>query len=1048
MATFSGASDAVAAAVAIQQAIDRLNRSGKAPVPLAVRVGLSAGDVTFEADDTHGTPVIEAARLCAAAAGGEILVSEVVRLLAGAAESWALAVRGPLVLKGLAAPLSTWEVRWEPAPVSTIPMPALLTDVGQVFVGRDGELERLQRLWKEAAAGERRVALIGGEPGIGKTRLAAELAIRVHDDGGVVLAGRCDEDLDVPYQPFVEALRHFVDHTAPADLKERLGRHGGELVRLLPELSERSGRLPDPLRSDPETERYRLFDGVAGWLSELSAEEPLLLVLDDLQWAAKPTLLLLRHVVRSADVQRLLILVTYRDSELRPDGFFAELLADLGRHHSIDRLPIVGFDVSAVGAYFEAAIGRRLDEGGFDLARIVQRETEGNPFFVREVLRHLVETGLINRDGEGRWTTHRSVEDVGIPQSVRDVVGRRLSRLSEATNRALRVAAVTGADFELSVVQAAAGMDEETLLSAVEEATGARLVVEERPNRFRFSHALVRDTIYSGLACSRQVALHRRVGEAIENVHAIGVDDHLQALALHWTRATMPESDSTKAVDYSARAGDQAMAQLAFEAAGAYYQEALTIMESAAGTDSTRRGQLLLGLGRARARSGDTRAADAYHGAVAQARSTGDAELLAAAALGMSDLWSFSSAVGDTRITLLEEAQEALGATIGASTAYVLARLATELYTVPGSWDRRQRLSAESVDVARRLGDPLTLAFSLHARNYTLWAPGGAEERLAQGREIIDLAHQGGDPELALQGHAWCQIALLELGDVTRLDVQLTAYEQLADDLRQPRYRWYATSRRAMRTLLAGDLDGGEALVRKARQLGREAGEPDAENVFSTQMFAVWEDRPSPEGLTVFDAVCEAAAGTLQGESPLVLGLGVMRLLLMLDTPAAPDARRELADLIEPAIDQLDPTYYGMGWSILSILLSTAATRLCVPEASAVLYELLLPFAGLVVHNCGAVAFHGSYSHHLGTLATTLRRWSEAEDHFADASAKQEAMGARAYLARTRLEWARMLLTRRPGDPERAKKLLGQALATARQLGLAKVERDVVGLLQ
>src|SRR2546423_5118558 len=194
MAAFAGAADAVAAAVAIQQAVDRLNREGKTPSRLEVRVGLSAGDVTSEEGDLHGTPVIEAARLCASARGGEILVSEVVRLLAGLADQ-DLADRGTLELKGLHKPVSAWTVDWEPAAASTLPMPALLTDVGRVFVGRDAELERLTQLWKEASAGERRVALLRGEPGVGKTRIAAELAARVRDAGGAVLAGRCDEDL-------------------------------------------------------------------------------------------------------------------------------------------------------------------------------------------------------------------------------------------------------------------------------------------------------------------------------------------------------------------------------------------------------------------------------------------------------------------------------------------------------------------------------------------------------------------------------------------------------------------------------------------------------------------------------------------------------------------------------------------------------------------------------------------------------------------------------------------------------------------------------------
>ena len=266
MATFAGASDAVEAAVAFQQAIVRHNRAGD--TAMEARIGISAGDVVVENDDCFGTPVIEAARLCAAARGGQILASEIVRWMAHAGEETFTPV-GSLELKGLSRPLPTVQVNWQPAAQSPVPLPTFLTDIGKIFVGRDGQLDRLGQLWKEAAAGERRVAFLAGEPGVGKTRLAAELAPRVHDEGATVLAGRCDEDLGVPYQPFVEALRHFADH-APG-LEERLGRYGGELARLVPELAERVPRLAEPMRSDPEMERYRLFDAVAAWLTATSS---------------------------------------------------------------------------------------------------------------------------------------------------------------------------------------------------------------------------------------------------------------------------------------------------------------------------------------------------------------------------------------------------------------------------------------------------------------------------------------------------------------------------------------------------------------------------------------------------------------------------------------------------------------------------------------------------------------------------------------------------------------------------------------------------------
>ncbi len=330
LAVFGAAADAVACAVAIQQAVDRQSRRG--PAGLEVRVGLALGDVSFEEDDVFGTPVVEAARLVAAARSGQILATSVVAVVAGGRSDAAFTDLGPVELKGLPQPVPVCQVTWDPLPLSPLPLPNLLTDVGRIFVGRDGEVDRLGQLWKEATAGERRVALLAGEPGVGKTRLAAELAVRVHEDGAPVLAGRCDEDLGVPYQPFLEALRHYIAHTPTGELRQGLGRHGGELVRLVPELAERLPDLPAALRSDPETERYRLFDAVAVWLASASAQAPLLLVLDDLQWAAKPTLLLLRHVVRSPETARLLVIGTYRDTELDHDHPLLEILADRAPH--------------------------------------------------------------------------------------------------------------------------------------------------------------------------------------------------------------------------------------------------------------------------------------------------------------------------------------------------------------------------------------------------------------------------------------------------------------------------------------------------------------------------------------------------------------------------------------------------------------------------------------------------------------------------------------------------------------------------------------------
>jgi class 3 adenylate cyclase len=556
MATFTGASGALAASVAMQQALDRHNRSGTSDAPrLEIKIGISAGDVAFEGEDCFGTPVIEAARLCAAAGGGRILVTEIVRALAGSTEGHKFAPVGALDLKGLPAPVPACEVNWSPLPGPLLPMPGVLTRAGRIFVGRDEELGRLLGRWKEATVGDRRLALLAGEPGIGKTRLAVELAGQVREMGGVVLAGRCDEDLGVPYQPFVEALRHYVTCAG----EHRLGRYAGDLTRLLPELPDLVAGLSEPLRSDPETERYRLFDALVAWLADVSAEAPVLLVLDDLHWAAKPTLLLLRHVLRSPDPLRLLVVGTYRDSEVGRGHPLSDLLAELRRDGEVERLSISGLDAAGVTAFIEAAAGHSLDdEEEQELPRVVWRETEGHPFFVAEVLRHLSESRAIEHQ-DGRWVLRADLGELRIPEGVRDVVGRRLSHLAKSTNELLAVAAVVGLEFEPAVVERAGGVGEDELLTALDEATAARLLVEVPGPRYRFGHALVRAALYEELTGARRVALHRRVAQAIESLHTHALDDHLPSLAHHWARAAAPAADTLRAIDYATRAGDRAV---------------------------------------------------------------------------------------------------------------------------------------------------------------------------------------------------------------------------------------------------------------------------------------------------------------------------------------------------------------------------------------------------------------------------------------------------------------------------------------------------------
>jgi class 3 adenylate cyclase len=1032
MATFTGASDAIAAAMAIQQALDRYNRSASGDVPLEVRIGVSAGDVAFEEADCFGTPVIEAARLCAAAGGGKILVTEVVRLLTGTAGGHAFAPVGALDLKGLAAPVAAYEVRWEPLGGPDLPMPAFLTRTGRVFVGRDEELERLLRLWKEATAGERRVALLAGEPGIGKTRLAVELAVGVRDSGGVVLAGRCDEDLGVPYQPFVEALRHYVTCAE----NRRLGRYGGELVRLLPELTQLVPGLPEPLRSDPETERYRLFDAVAAWLADVSAEAPVLLVLDDLHWAAKPTLLLLRHLFRFAEPLRLLVVVTYRDSDIGRGNPVSEFLADLRRESGVERIALSGLDTPAVAAFIEAAAGHRLDDEEQELPRVVWRETDGNPFFVAEVLRHLSESGAIEQR-DGRWTLSAAVHELGIPEGVRDVVGRRLSRLSAEANGVLRCASVAGLEFEPAVVQTAGGFGEDTVFSALEEAVAARLLIEvPGPGpRNRFAHALVRATLYDELTAARRVTLHRKVAEAIELRHATDLKDYLPALAHHWARASAPTAETTKAVDYAAQAGDQALAQLAHDEAVTYYRQALDLLDAAgAPANDRRRVELLIALGDAQRRVGDAAYRQTLLNAAHLAQHMGDPDALARAALAnYRGFFSFTGSVDAERVAVLEAALDTTGLREDPLRARLLVNLAVELHFV-GDSSRRRALSDEALTIARRFGDPLTLAHVLHARCVGIYEPSTARERLANTEELLSVAERLGDPAITIWAWVWQVVFATEVADLAKSDRSLDHVTKLAADLRQPMLLWVASYLRTGRLLLAGRLREAEHAVMETRELGVRAGQPDAHLFFGAQRYQLCFEQGRLNELA--DRLRQAPD---ERDEPLTRAYVA---LAYCELDRIEDARRVFA----PLATRVGELPVDILWLEATSLSAAVCHSLCDRTLAARLLDLLRPFSNQLAGQ--GILWWGSVSHYLGLLAATLERYDEAEARFAAAQSIHEQFAAPTWLARTRLEWARMLLTRgQSADAARARDLSGQALETARELGLATVERRAVALM-
>jgi len=484
-----------------------------------------------------------------------------------------------------AGPLDSERV---PVPVP-LPRP-LRFPASAPFVARDRELARLRGLWAEVAGGARVAVVVAGEAGIGKTRLAAELARAVQRAGGLVLYGRCDEGLAVPYQPFVEAFRPAARAMGPDRLQAELGLFLPELVRLLPEL----GALGEPASADPETGRFALFEAVSALAEAATRERRALLVLDDLHWAATPTLLLLRHLIRSERPLGALVLATYRDTELDIRDPLAQLLADLQRDASVETVTIGGLDQRGTASLLEAAAGHALEAHGAELAQLLHAETGGNPFFIRELLAHLVESGAIDRVGERR--TGRRVSAIEVPEELRHVIHQRVARLSEPARRALSVAAVAGPTFSVAIVGRVLD-GESALLDALDEAAAAGLLTEAGHGDYAFAHELVRQTIYAGLSSPRRARLHRQLGEALEAL--VDVDTHLEALAHHFAEAAQ-DGQAGKAAAYALAAGRSAIERGGYEEAAAHYERGLKALALAEQPDDKQRRELLLALGKTR----------------------------------------------------------------------------------------------------------------------------------------------------------------------------------------------------------------------------------------------------------------------------------------------------------------------------------------------------------------------------------------------------------------------------------------------------------------
>jgi class 3 adenylate cyclase/tetratricopeptide (TPR) repeat protein len=1040
MVVFASTSAALSCAVGMQQGIERDNRVREHAVGL--RVGLSGGEVTREDDDYFGDPVIEAARLCATCEGGQILAADVVRLMAGRRSRHEYNPVGPLVLKGLPDPVETVEVRWEllgGTATNAVPLPGRLgLRPAAGVVGREAEMATMSDAFKRVAGGEgREVLLISGEAGLGKTTLVAETARADFDAGACVLFGHCEEDLATPYQLFAEALGHYVTHATEDQLVVHVDAHGSELVRLIPALASRLPGLGPSKATDADTERYLLFAAVVGLFAMASEYQPVVLVLDDLQWADKASLQLLRHVIAAEQAMRVLVLGTYRDSELSRSHPFLETLAALHRQLGVSRVELAGLDDTGVMALMEATAGHSLGDAAVGLAHALYRETDGNPFFVSEVLIHLAETGAISQDTSGRWVAASSLAETALPDSVREVIGARVGRLGQDAERVLSVAAVIGRDFDLDVLARATKTSEDDLLDMLDAAASVALVREfaGASGRYSFAHALIQHTLYEDLGPTRRARAHRLVAEALEELYGDRPGSRVGELARHWYAASQPIA-LAKAISYSRQAGDAALAALAPGDALGYYAQGLDLYAQADDPDPILGLDLAIGFGTAQRQTGDPAFRETLLDASRRAADLGDTERLVAAALASDRGFVTNVGVIDVdKVEILEIALTRLPADHH-DRALVLATLCSEL-TYGSTLDRRQALADEAVAIAESSGDDTIIVRVLNLVFLPLLVPPLLEQSLAWTADALLRAERLGDPVLLLWAASARALAVGRAGDIDEMDRCFEIGGSRAEQLDQPSLNWWHSYARAMRAQIAGNTEEAEQLATEALQRGTGSGQPDATRFFGAQLMVVSIQRGTTEELAPLIEQTAADTPDIAGVTAAVLALAHV------EAGRIDDARHLLEEFAVADFDlPLDPVWFtGM------LAYAEAAIRCGDPKYAGPLFDRLAPWADQF--STAGLTADGPVSHWLGGLATVLGRYDEADAYFTQAAAFNHRANAKFFAAATNLSWARMLAERRaPGDIEKARDLLTKAHAAAAAHGYANVERRATEALQ
>lgn len=969
-ASFPASSLALNAAMAMTRSIRAYCRRSDAIAQFEIRIGLSIGEVTTEDSDEHGVAVIEAARLEALAEPGEILATKHVQLLGERRVEAQFQDVGVRTLKGLDRPVEVVRVI-DTHSGDAVPLPrALAIDRRFPTVGRAAVIEQIGERWQAARNGTAATVLITGQPGLGKSRVIADAALLTHSDGALVLAGICDQERPLPYQPFATALADDGLDDEQLSIARAGGR--GPLTALFS--GDRHARADD----QGPAARFELFDAVASLLQRLSVAQPVVLVLEDLHWATPPTLLLLRHVVQSMGDARVLILGTYRDEEAVATPQLRDLITEIRADSRATRIALTALTSDDIASMITSSVPDAPIEQVADLALRLTEESNGNSFFVCELVDHLAATGDLQRMARQGV----SADSLPIPDSVRDVVGGRLSKLSEEAASLVMTAAVVGQTFDLDLIAHVVDLPPTKALQLVEEVERVVLISEVDAGLYSFSHAITRNALLARMSATRLSLAHRAIATAIEATSSGRHDE----LAHHWLEA----GDQRKAYVNLELAARRDFHALAYESAADKFQRVLTFAER----DENERqleARACLGVSLARRAMGYADFVPLAHRAGQLARKLRDVELMADSALATIFPGGFFTRAGATAPGLIELCEDALERLDDSDPrkARIMATLAAHL-TFDQHRQRRVDLLARALELARSDGDPELVGAVLCAEFISLWDPTTAARRTEIGQQVSRMARASGDVELEFLGgffSAFCAAECGQVADARRI------LGQLADVIAASRnfYFQFLVDRLVVTlNLLAGHPDMQEQIDQLAATYADSHADTSGTWALQTGVLAQQEGRLG---------TLASYLGEMASNSNLPANWRAAYGLALLSNGDIDAASKTLDECASPPLDYL--------WLSTQLAIADLAVGLGRTDRCRELFDELLPFRGKLAIASSGTACLGLVTRILGQLALALGRAQDATELLTEAIVQAEAIGApyevataRAYLAR------------------------------------------------